>query len=352
MILGCIYRHPSSSITQFTDNIMSQILNNITCENKICCLLGDFNINLLNMSTINSVSSFCQLMFSYFFAPHILQPSRITDFSQTLIDNIFLNTIDFKTVSGNFESQISDHLIQFLIIENFSPNTSFNFHTIFRDYRFFNQDEFQNDLLQLNWDFISHSSDVDSCFSYFYDSINFLFDEHAPLKTLSKREKLFKTKPWIDNTIKNEMKLRDNLFRRYCRSKNLDKKRELFLEYKLQRNKVIYRTRQSKNSYYKNYFNKCKSDISRTWQGIKQIISCKNSKSDSKRIILNHEGKTVTDLDNIVNIFNDFFVNIGSKIAEKIPASMKSFDSYLSHVNVLESLYLSPILTVVKFQKL
>ena len=52
-------------------------------------------------------------MTSYFFQPHIIQPTRITDHSATLIDNIYLNTIEYKTISGNL---IYDILIIYLTL--------------------------------------------------------------------------------------------------------------------------------------------------------------------------------------------------------------------------------------------
>ena len=49
------------------------------------------------------------------FLPHIVQPTRITSHSNTLIDNIFFNYISQDIVSGNLTATISDHLSQFLI---------------------------------------------------------------------------------------------------------------------------------------------------------------------------------------------------------------------------------------------
>ena len=50
---------------------------------------------------------------STFFTPFILQPTRLH--SKTLIDNIFFNSLEYQSVSGNLLIEISDHLIQFLI---------------------------------------------------------------------------------------------------------------------------------------------------------------------------------------------------------------------------------------------
>ena len=48
----------------------------------------------------------------------ILQPTRVTKKSKTLIDNIFFNSLEFATISGNITHSISDHLIQFVILED------------------------------------------------------------------------------------------------------------------------------------------------------------------------------------------------------------------------------------------
>ena len=56
-------------------------------------------------------------MCSNFFAPYILQPTRPSP--KTLIDNTFLNTIDYSSYSGNLTIQLPDHLFQFVILEGF-----------------------------------------------------------------------------------------------------------------------------------------------------------------------------------------------------------------------------------------
>ena len=81
--------------------------------------MGDFNINLLNAETNIKISEFYDNMSSHFFAVYILQPTRLTKNSKTIIDNIFLNSIKFETFSGNLTSLISDHLPQLLIQKDF-----------------------------------------------------------------------------------------------------------------------------------------------------------------------------------------------------------------------------------------
>ena len=62
---------------------------------------------------LNTMSSFC-------FQLQILQPTRVTDHSATVIDNIFFNSLEHFTISGNIIYDISDHLPNFLIFDKFS----------------------------------------------------------------------------------------------------------------------------------------------------------------------------------------------------------------------------------------
>ena len=56
--------------------------------------MGDFNLDLLKYDSYFDTDNFLNIMLSNRFQPHVLQPTRITDHSPTLIDNIFFNLID------------------------------------------------------------------------------------------------------------------------------------------------------------------------------------------------------------------------------------------------------------------
>ena len=63
------------------------------------------------------------------FIPLVLQPTRITSHSNTLIDNISLDDIDPDIISGNLTATISVsicHLSQFSIFPNMSGNIPCN----------------------------------------------------------------------------------------------------------------------------------------------------------------------------------------------------------------------------------
>ena len=54
------------------------------------------------------------------------------------------------------------------------------------------------------------------------------------------------------------------------------------------------------------------------------------------------DGKTISDPNEIGERFNEFFINPGPNLADKIPASLRKFDSYLGESN-LNSMFLNAI---------
>ena len=79
--------------------------------------MGDFNIDLLKVESDNKSLVFYNNLSSHFFTPYVLQPTRLQ--SMSLIDNIFFNSLEYQSSSGNILIELSDHLIQFLILEGF-----------------------------------------------------------------------------------------------------------------------------------------------------------------------------------------------------------------------------------------
>ena len=251
LICFCIYKHPIMSITEFM-NLLIPVLHKTSQENKTCIILGDFNIDLLKCDENNAVSNFLSIMTSYCFSPCILQPTRITKTSTTLIDNIFFNGHK-NTYSGNFTYQISDHLVQFLVVNEFYKGQKIDnkMPVKRRNYSRFKSDLFRSELKELSFDL---SLGANESFSKFYNTVTYVLDEHAPEQYLTKRQKKTLQKPWITSEILLEIRIRNNLFDRFCKSKNPSSKAYLYDVYKKQRNLVSQKIRNSKQKYNSKYF--------------------------------------------------------------------------------------------------
>ena len=79
-------------------------------ENKDIYLMGDFNLNLLNYDNDARVKNFVDLLNSCGLFSLITKPTRISQSSATLIDNIFVNSIHNDFDAGVLCSDISDHM--------------------------------------------------------------------------------------------------------------------------------------------------------------------------------------------------------------------------------------------------
>ena len=139
-------------LTDFNCNYLNKLLENISKEQKSIFLLGDFNVNLLNYNEHNQTNEFLVFLASNSFIPLILQPTRVTSHSYTLIDNIFSDIFDPDIVSGSLTATISDRLPQFAIIPNMFTNIIGNKSKIYqRDWSRCDQENFiLDDLLKID----------------------------------------------------------------------------------------------------------------------------------------------------------------------------------------------------------
>ena len=134
------------------------------------------------------------------FLLYILQPTRITSHSKTLIDNIFTNITLSDSISGNLTATISDHLPQFLIVPNIFSNPPSNKSNIYeRDWSNFDQENFILDYFSIDWNetLKIEEQNIDYSTEIFLNKINELLDNFAPFKKTNKYKLKFKSKSWI-----------------------------------------------------------------------------------------------------------------------------------------------------------
>ena len=117
-VVGVIYRPPGTEIKIFNEQLQG-ILQSINSDNKKCYLLGDYNINLLNIDKHTDTNEFLDMMYTHSLFPNVTKPTRIYGKSSMLIDNIFSNDLlgTTQTLSGILETDISDHYPVFHIVD-------------------------------------------------------------------------------------------------------------------------------------------------------------------------------------------------------------------------------------------
>ena len=88
----------------------------ISKKNKLVFVMGDFKVNLLNCESHNETNDFMTTMVFHCLLPHILHPTRVTDHSATVIDNILSKNhlIKLSVETLSLRPLITSHSLLFL----------------------------------------------------------------------------------------------------------------------------------------------------------------------------------------------------------------------------------------------
>ena len=177
IIIGIVYRPPSSSSKDFL-NCMTNLLKSPLFINKSIFIMGDFNIDLIRNDDITS-QEFLEMFLSASFLPLISKPTRVTNHSATLLDNIFSNSVQILN-SAIILSDITDH---FPIITCFDLKhlvNKFQFSSFRRRASPENLASLGACLDRADWSSVYDNDDVNASFEKFSGIMNKYLDEYIP----------------------------------------------------------------------------------------------------------------------------------------------------------------------------
>ena len=170
-----------------------------------------FNLYINDLPNCLQTIYLVHISFSLTYYSHA---TRITHHSETLIDNIFLNSIEHFTISGNLVYDLADHLPNFLIIKKFSSLPT-NVKIFKRDYSNFDETALVNDIQAIDWwQVFSGNTNTNDMFDSFYETVE-MVDAHIPIKQTSKRQLKCQSKPWITPAIKTSIKKKNDIYKKF-----------------------------------------------------------------------------------------------------------------------------------------
>ena len=222
-----------------------------------------------------------------------------------------------------------------IIVTSNEKRIDYNDRPFIRIYSAKNIESYQNALMQIDWSQIYDSNNINESVSFLTDSINTLSNLAFPLVRCSRRN--YRDKYWVNEDLKQKIRLKNNLFFNAKQSGTVENKM-LYKTYKMELDKEIVVRR---NEYYKNLLDSRTNSVKNIWKTLNHICSFKKTNSNSKiSNIATPSGVTYDKLE-IAEHFNDFFANIGTKLASKFDAAQSNYKDYLSG-SCQQSLFLAP----------
>ena len=267
---------------------------------------------------------FFDASFQNYFVPLINRPTRVTRKSATCIDHILTNSfIDSEIKAGIFKNDMSDH---FPVFCNVKTNVSTNSDKTIIYKRTFNEesvDDFKYLLNHVDWNYIVNSDTSESYYKFLMKFSELYYVAFPETKIEIKTKNLLS--PWLTKGLRKSSKRKQKLYEKFLKKRNLANE----MAYKSYKNLFEKLKKNSKRSYYQEKFKKCKGNIKSTWKIMKEIVGKAkiNHKNLPKQLVINN--KKITDKTEIANNFNEFFANVGPKLAEKIPDVNEKFESYI-----------------------
>ena len=194
--------------------------------------MGDFNIDLLKDDTDRRIHDYIDLIYSYSFIPTIYKPTRITETTATLIDNILTNC-DGVQNSAIFVTDISDHmptsLVSNLSLQDISVQKSM--YSYKRCHSDDNISRLKKCLADVKWEEVLDNVDANQDYDTFINKFEELYNECIPLKNCKSKRKTDPKYPWVTKGLLKSINHKNKLYKDYIRCPN-DTKRQKFKTYR------------------------------------------------------------------------------------------------------------------------
>ena len=335
-----IYKPPSGTTEHLVDftNKFTQWAAAINEKSKKSYLCGDFNINLLQIQTNQHFNQFYDSLTSTAFIPKITLPTRISETSATLIDNIFTNNIDRAHVSGILSRKFSDHQMIFSL-QKCNKCQKLKHNEKYIEVELTSQDNLDKFAAEIKeskiCERINSNADADpnANLDILTNIINAAKNNNIPQKVKKFNKRRDKKEPWMTNKLLLMVNHKNELYVDWKRSakhsENYNGKKVNFKTYeKIVDNEIV----QAKKIYYSNVFHMYKSSMKKTWQIINETLSRKKVDNMLPDTFIKN-GNELSDPKEIANAFNEYFSKIGSNLASNINCTEdgQSYKVYLQN---------------------
>ena len=300
-VILCVYRAPSGDFNYFLnklDNILDSLHNHKT-ELIIC---GDININYLENN--NKKKQLDYLLGTYNLIDTVYFPTRTTNNSATLIDNIFIDNRRNYSIKPCING-LSDHDAQLITLSNIALPISSSEPTYIRNINKSTIAEFQLQLSGEQWDNIFGNDNVNEMFNHFLNTFLRYYYSCFPKKEIKSNNT---HNQWITRGIKISCKRKKELFL-LCKHSNDLNLKLYYKRYCAVLSKVIFT---AKKLHYNNIILNSENKMKSTWKIINEERGKTKRDIDIQSLVL--DNNVITDQNQIANTLNTYFLSIADSI--------------------------------------
>ena len=336
-LVGVTYRSPSYPFHLFQPYLESTLcsINNL---HRPCYWGGDWNLNLFQYNSRADVKAFLDCLNSFGFFPTITIPTRISTsppYSETLIDNIFTNTLSSILQSCTVCCGIADHLAVLCTtnILNLRSGEHVNV-PVMKKFNFARIEELKaNVAAKLNT--FHEIRDPEHACEMLSSTIQ---TEVEFLSFTSTHRKTSPIQPWVTSAILRSINTRNKLLKQFLKQRNSENE----LKFKRYRNVLRLTMRHAKTRYFQNQFTKYANNPRLLWENLLQAI---NKRKEKRKPASSYEinGEFITDSRLIAESFNEYYSNVAPNLDASLGPSNVDPLSYLQDVRTHETMMFSPV---------
>ena len=234
-LICCAYGHPSQKNLEYFFNNLNNCLLCLNSKRKIFYILGDIKINTLcDLRQLNFSKMYELILKSNGYYLIINKPTRLTKRSKTSIDHILTNDSDLKFTPGIIDYRISDHLFAFAVLQfNKFYNLDKNKKAVatlkkFRKIKYFDTATYRDNLDYTLHSYMNHLPVITpqnymSEFEAYNNVILEIINKHAPISTVTRKQKHLMSKPWITKEVVVSIRHKQSLYKTHFKSNNIEK---------------------------------------------------------------------------------------------------------------------------------
>ena len=332
-----MYRPPNSNTQTFLASYNS-LLSVIKKKKPTNIIIGlDHNLDLLKSDTHQPTNDFIQNNLDFGLIPTATRPTRITQSTATLIDNIFVSqNLCGKYVSNILINDTSDHLPVMCTLSNLKTTKREPIKITSRDTRLKNMQALKRQLGNHDWSSDLEYQSVSEDMHRVYQTLTDKIDYCIPIKEHCINGKKLRKEPWLTASLKISIDKNKKLYHMMIKGTC---SREEYKTYNSTLRRIIRRT---KCLYYQDMCHTYRAHSKKLWGLINEIAGKINDKSSIIEYI-KIDGIRVYNSTKICNAFGNYFSTVGKNFANKIPKSQKSITDYLKKLQSnSESLFFVP----------